>query len=178
MDRGLDSSGNPKKVRAEVFEKPVPMGTEWWYGWSTMIDPAWKDQNNTWYIVQQFHQGGKGSPPIYQRYAGGKLSIRCLAVICGDRNKVLWQANVGKDQWQDFVYQIRWSSKSDGVIRIWRNGTLIVDYKGKTAYDGRSAPYFKFGIYRGGIDQETQIIWHDEYRRGSSRKLVDPRNYR
>ena len=142
-----------------------------------MADPAWKDQNNTWYIVQQFHQHGLGSPPLFQRYAGGKWSIHCLKNICGGNGR-LWEGSVPRDQWQDFIYQIRWSPKNDGLIRVWRNGNLIVDYKGPTAYDHKNAPYFKFGIYRGGIDQETQIMWLDEYRRGGSKAAVDPKNYR
>jgi hypothetical protein len=178
LDRGLDANGEPKKVRAEVMEKPVRNNTTWWYGWSSMIDPAWRDQNNTWYVIQQFHQNKPGgSPPIFQRYAGGKWSIRCLEEICGKDKKVLWQAAMPKDKWVDWVYQIKWSPNSDGMMRVWKDGTLIVDYKGKTCHDARNAPYFKAGVYRGGRDQNTQIIWYDEYRRGNSKSAVDPRNY-
>ena len=93
LDRGFNSDGSPTKVRAEVFEKPVRNGTEWWYGWSSMIDPQWQDQSKTWFIIQQFHQNNMGSPPLYQRYAGGKWSIRCLQVICGG-NGVLWEERI------------------------------------------------------------------------------------
>ncbi len=77
----------------------------------------------------------------------------------------------------DLVYQIKWSPKSDGLIRVWKNGKLVVDHKGRS-HDAKNAPYFKFGIYRGGKDQETQIIWYDEYRRGNSKSAVDPKNHR
>ncbi len=177
LDRGFNSDGSPTKVRAEVFEKPVRNGTEWWYGWSSMIDPQWQDQNKTWFIIQQFHQNNMGSPPLYQRYAGGKWSIRCLQSICGG-NGVLWEERVPRSQWVDFVYQIKWSAGDDGMLRIWKDGKLIVDYRGPNNYESRNAPYFKFGVYRGGTDEETQVIWHDEYRRGTAKNAVNPESYR
>jgi hypothetical protein len=177
LDRGFNEDGTPKKVRAEIFEKPVPNGTEWWYGWSSMIAPEWQDQTNTWYIIQQFHQNNLGSPPLFQRYAGGKWSIHCLKTICGGKG-VLWEERIPKDQWVDFIYQIKWSAGDDGLLRIWKDGKLIVDYRGPNNYDSRNAPYFKFGVYRGGNDEETQVIWHDEYRRGTAKNAVNPESYR
>jgi hypothetical protein len=176
LDRGYAEDGSPKKVRAEVFEKPVSYGSEWWYGWSSMIAPEWRDQENTWYIIQQFHQNNFGSPPIFQRYAGGKWSIRCLKSVCGGTG-LLWEERVPAGQWIDFIYQIKWSAGDDGLLRIWKDGQLIVDYRGPNCYEARNAPYFKFGVYRGGSDTETQIIWHDEYRRGTAKNAVDPRSY-
>jgi hypothetical protein len=176
LDRGTEEDGTPKKVRAEVLESAMKVGSEWWYGWSSMIDAEWADQENTWYIIQQFHQHGLGSPPLFQRYAGGKWSIRCLTGICGG-NGPLWEEKVPKGQWVDFIYNIKWSPDDDGFIRVWKDGEQIVDYRGPTCYEANRGPYHKFGIYRGGKDEMTQIIWHDEYRRGTTKSAVDPRSY-
>jgi hypothetical protein len=176
LDRGVDENGQPKKVRAEAFEKAVKVGSEWWYGWSSMIDPSWRDQNNTWYIIQQFHQHGQGTPPLMQSYSGGVWSIRCLASICGD-DFILWQKAIPKGQWVDWIYQIKWSPGDDGFVRVWMNGELVLDHRGPNAHDAVAGPYFKFGIYRGANDQETQVMWNDEYRRGTSKAAVDPSRY-
>ena len=84
----------------------------------------------------------------------------------GGGNGVLWEERVPKNQWVDWIYQIKWSPGDDGFIRIWKDGVKIVDYRGPTCYDAKRSPYVKLGIYRGGIDEKDQIIWYDEYRAG------------
>jgi hypothetical protein len=50
-----------------------------------------------------------------------------------------------------------------------------VDYEGPIGYDDEQGVWFKWGIYRGHDDHpETVVLYHDEYRRGTSCEAVAP----
>jgi hypothetical protein len=72
------------------------------------------------------------------------------------------------NNWQDFKFNIRFSRKEDGQIKVWMNNKIIVDYKGVTAYPekyGYPFPgnfYFKLGLYRDQMDQ-PMTIYIDDY---------------
>ena len=176
LDRGYDEDGNPKKVRAELGEPSVEMGSTWWYGWSSRIDPDYRAEARTFYMVQQWHLQAK-LPPFGQYYENGIWKIYRNVGSDGRHGVILWQEPVPKGQWVDWVYQVKWTYENDGFLKAYKDGELVVDYRGPTTVEVRKGPWFKFGMYRGAPDLHTQIAWHDEYRRGTTRAAVDPRNY-
>jgi len=52
------------------------------------------------------------------------------------------------DKWTKWVFHIKYSHGDDGVVQVWENGVLQVDYKGPDFYDSEMGPYFKIGIYK------------------------------
>ena len=67
-----------------------------------------------------------------------------------------------------------WSGDRNGVLQIWRDGKLVVDRRGKNLNgDGGGGTFFKLGIYRGYGDPNTQVVLHDDYRRGRTRESVN-----
>ena len=55
-------------------------------------------------------------------------------------------------------YHIKHSEGSNGLFRIWFNGSLIYDYLGKTMYQTNRDGYWKFGMYTQ-IRKETHILF-------------------
>jgi hypothetical protein len=94
----------------------------------------------------------------------------------GQNGIILWQEAIPTGLWVDWVYHVKWSYENDGFLRAYKDGELVVDFSGPTAVETRKGPWFKFGMYRGAVDTGTQVVWNDEYRRGTSRDAVDPRN--
>ncbi len=78
-------------------------------------------------------------------------------------------------QWNDFVYQIRWSYRADGFVNAWLNGKQIISYRGPVGYNDEIGPVFNFGLYRDRSDK-TYVVYFDCYRRGNSFRDVDPAN--
>ena len=52
--------------------------------------------------------------------------------------------------WVDWVIHAKWSPKDDGVLRIWKDGEVVLDSGGANVYGtiGKEyTPYLKTGIY-------------------------------
>jgi hypothetical protein len=184
--RAGDDTGDG--VRAEVKEMYcAPLGHEIWYSFSTFIPPEFPIVE-TPCVITQWHasedageKAAARSPVLAHRYANGALviDIRFSSQRMQRSNdgavRVLYeQKSFPKGIWQDFLYRIRWSYRSDGLVECWLNGKKIIDYKGPVGYNDGEGPYFKFGLYHhGGV--KPFIIYHDEYRRGFSGNAVIPR---
>ena len=62
------------------------------------------------------------------------------------------------DAWNALKYRIKHSERSDGLFRIWLDGSLIYDYVGKTMHQTNKDGYWKFGMYTQ-IRKETHILF-------------------
>jgi hypothetical protein len=155
-----DVSGNK---RAELTDNsyPVPPETNrrWWAFSNYLPSDFGKDQVHE--IVAQWHDRPKTSsvslsPPLsLQIYKGDWIiELRYDSVdVNQDRgsNIKLKTFNLGpwqKDVWNDWVFNYNYSYNNDGYLKIWKNGQLVLDYKGKNYYNGSYDPYFKVGLYR------------------------------
>lgn len=47
----------------------------------------------------------------------------------------------------DWRFDVRWSTGSDGHVRAYKDGLLVVDDKGPNAFNDFVGPYMKFGVY-------------------------------
>jgi len=76
---------------------------------------------------------------------------------------------IGK--WTDVVLEFKSTKKKNGIIRVWINGELKYDYKGRTSDGGRN--YYKFGLYQtwvSRINYTPPMPWID----GTEKKKSDP----
>jgi hypothetical protein len=68
------------------------------------------------------------------------------------------------NEWTDLVFYFKWSLNSDGVTKIWKNGTLILDITGPTLVkDGQG--YMQMGMYT--CINEPRTIYIDNVRIGT-----------
>jgi hypothetical protein len=74
-----------------------------------------------------------------------------------------------KNQWYDFVYNVKWSSGSDGFFYAWVNGVQKLAYRGPTLYAGQGC-YLKLANYHSA--SAASSIIHDRVMRGTSASAV------
>jgi hypothetical protein len=92
--------------------------------------------------------------------------------------------------WTDFVVNVRWAALTshNGFLKVYKNGSLIVNRTGQNCYWHGYRPHFKMGCYKGWsanpIDtKNTWSVWTDEFRMakasdGAAYATVAPRGER
>jgi hypothetical protein len=165
------------------------IGDTRWYGFSISIDPSWrddtKDPNGT--VMAQWHR----VPDPGENFKSPQLDI----VVKGTRWNVInnadphpittespksytrttWDAGqVVPGTWTDWVVYAKWSYQADGVLKVWKDGSLVVDYRGPNTYNDTKREMFKFGIYKAWWNLElpaqrnTLIAYHDSIKIGDA----------
>jgi len=148
-------------------ELRLPAGhfeTETWYRLRTYIPQEWADVQLP-VTVFQWHGvpdkilfEGNRPPPLRLLYLQGQwhiplnwdqaaLSFQKSTILGERRGQILWSGPAELGNWDDWVFKVVWSLGDTGRVIIWKNGALIANYKGPTAYNDLVAPYLKAGIY-------------------------------
>lgn len=77
------------------------------------------------------------------------------------------------NQWSDFVFHMKWSTGSDGLREVWRDGVLVGRYSGPTL--GLNSTFeHRIGLYQGTAVNQTRTMYVDNHRVGTSYAAVDP----
>ena len=163
----IDYYEDNQSVAAELrLDAPAELnhfdiGKEYWYAFSIYL-PSDFEENDRTEIFHQFHnfpdtQLGEewNLNPPFSLFVNKQDWI---VAIHGDSSPVTilseyeateyWNLGpIQPGQWTDFVYNIKWSYGDDGIVKIWRDGHQIVNYKGANTYNDQIGPYMKFGIY-------------------------------
>lgn len=125
-------------------------------------------------VISQWHQGGGKTPALCLRTKNDILYLRVLGV---------WKSlgAITKDTWQAYVIKVRHSSGSTGLVEIWRDGKLILTYKGPNMYrvtGDINNPNWKLGIYKstwnGTSKTKTskRVLYFDDIKMGSERATL------
>ncbi len=149
--------------RTELTDNNYPIPPETnrrWWAFSNYL-PSDFALDNVHEIVAQWHDRPKTSsvslnPPLsLQIYKGNWIiELRYDSVDVnkdGGANVKLKTFNLGpweRGVWNDWVFNYNYSYNNDGYLKIWKNGKLVLDYKGKNYYNGSYDPFFKIGLYR------------------------------
>lgn len=181
----LDRKNSRTSFRTELAMKSIRAkpGVDYWYGFSVFLpndyvaDPIWE-------IVAQWHAVPDKSlgeidvnPPIALHSEKGKWKVSTIwdsrqvttKDYEGSRDYDL--GNYKRGAWTDFVFHIKWSPHSDGLLEVWKDGQNVVSTKGPIGYNDAVGPYFKFGLYKGWRDRSspagvvsTRTLYHDAIR--------------
>ena len=193
FDQKLNADGilTSRSELRERFE--ARLGETYWYRFHTFIPENFPIEDNR-LVIAQWHASDTGreasSLPLAVYYRSGALLIRARS---SDKNtqlkdddttkvKLYTQNDFPRGEWHDFLFQVKWSYKSDGFVKAWMDGQQIADYRGAVGYKDHAGPYFKFGAYRDEEYMSTDaagspikinatdpyVIYHDDYRRGRS----------
>lgn len=76
-------------------------------------------------------------------------------------------------QWYEFAVQAKWTWRSDGFIKVWKDGKLVHEREGSTYADFGSrteGPYFKMGPYTG---RSIALVYGDNYRMGDAAESLE-----
>jgi hypothetical protein len=154
-------------------------GRDQWWAHSTLfpdnfiIPPS--DGSHKFNLFFQFHHtGSSGQPNMvaeimsntngglrFRLYGGGSVNTEQARVRVGP---------IQKNVWYDFVYHIKWSSRSDGIFDAWVNGKKVVTFRGPTLYSGQGC-YLKPSNYHTAMGQDNAVV-HDRIVRGTTPEAV------
>ena len=163
-------------------------GREHWWAHSILfpddyVDPPMSTESTwNWATVFDFHNSSPGAGQ-----ANFQINAMPVTAIASDRPTGLGfqvahgsQARptverfaigpVTRNVWHDFVYHIKWTSKSDGFITAWVNGAKKMDYRGPTLYPGQGC-YLKLANYHTAFGKPSSVI-HGRVIRGTSAAAV------
>jgi hypothetical protein len=135
---------------------------EYWIGFTLQIPADWVYLDDVYTSATPFrayffqiHGGDNlGRPPIIGlRNEGHRMSVN----ICGNNDyssptkECVYRA-VGDvavaGEWEDWVIYDKLSSNPDGVVKVWRNGALVLDESNiRTSFNDSTPHYLKLGTY-------------------------------
>jgi Polysaccharide lyase len=157
-----------------------------WYGWSMWIPKG--ISHDRWTILSQWHyhspghiidslqkiKGAGNSPTRLSLSPEGILKFALFNQV-GSTQKTEKVYELGNNlirysNWNDFVMQVKWTSKTDGFVNLWVNRKNVLHLAGTATYfDNPYGPRFKAGAYKG-VNYKYQgdpfDIYIDEYRHG------------
>lgn len=175
--------------RAELRSNAVPSNSEYWYGFSTYLPPDYvKDRSME--IVTQWHTKpdknlGEDwrSPPLYLKSFNGNWQIArrwdSKQVTKNNTPEGKETVELGAYQtgvWTNWVFHVKWSYRSDGLVEVWKNGKLVMRKTGANTYNDKAGPFQKIGIYKPDWKYRPnkskiakRVIYFDNIRMGSDR---------
>lgn len=151
--------------RAELVKHGVAdIHGQTWAGHSVLLPEGYQKDPN-FEIIFQWHERpdwdrGEGwrSPPVYIVIEDGEWRVRnrwdpkLRTVKNNPRPEGGTESfSIGKVEtgvWTDFVIRTFWSHKSDGILQVWKDGSLVVNKRGPVMYNDIRGPYYKIGIYK------------------------------
>jgi hypothetical protein len=143
---------------------------EWWA--VSVLFPDGYEPTTGLGEVMNFHQDGSGGPPNFNVVA--KPDGLRLDGFYGElKNPGEYKVELGeirRNEWYDFVYHVKWTSKDDGLFVAWLNGSKVLVHRGPTLYAGLSC-YFKLANYHTSSLRPSAIIF-DRLIRGTSADAV------
>jgi Polysaccharide lyase/Bacterial Ig domain len=148
---------------------------DYWIGFSILLPRGWTHSGDG-ELLAQVHgspnngvgtsdvpfeiRAGRGDWQIWTRGAGGKLHTLNSAY-----------EDVGR--WVDWVVHYRPSYNGNGVIRVWKDGALVLNEGARSnTRQSNIGPYWKMGVYAGlwkdrnccNGSPEAKVVYHDALR--------------
>ncbi|MBZ4415801.1 heparin lyase I family protein [Myxococcus sp. RHSTA-1-4] len=154
-DDPINSSGNRNELVKMTRE---PVGSEYYYRWSTMFDSTFPSVR-TWQLFTQWHhEGDSGSPPVEFYVYGEEIRLN----IGGNPGVIVWRTPLVRGQWQDFIFHAKWSpDASVGFVELYLNGQLVLPRRYIATQFPGQLNYLKVGLYRNDTITQTGIVYHD-----------------
>lgn len=148
--------------------------------WSTLIDSGFESPSGKWNNFVQIHAaGGAALSPWELNLAGADADFN-MRLFGGDD----WSSSttpagaveewlplglLSKNQWHDFVVELRFGCTGKGYAKVWLDGKQIADAQNrKIGYCGDPGMYWKQGFYRSAYSKTTRLWFDDTLRWGNS----------
>ena len=177
----MESLIEPGEKRSEVTRGEVAnVGEEYWYGFSIFLPEGYIVNDVSYEILAQWH--GRPDFDIGEDWRNPIMALDVdegtwAVVIRYDSKRNTFESGErvydGQEYfdfgsyetgvWTDWVFHVKWSYESDGLLEIWKNGVKVLYREGPNAFNDAEGPYFKMGIYSGDVPC-TRIVYHDEFR--------------
>jgi len=175
-----------KYVRAEIRQSS-DADQEKWFGFSNylpgdFVTDQLAEKIAQWHEVPDWDLGENWrSPPISFGIENGRYYLQVLWAAAAvntndskDGEKKVDLGPVDKMKWNDWVFHIKFSYKSDGILEIWKNKVKVFSLYGPNSFNDKVYPYFKIGIYKWGWNgwasyspEDKRVLYYDEVRIGN-----------
>ncbi len=192
--RKTDPSPQPndsKRTQMEWNGFAVPMGAVWyamdimpaaWMG----IDPAPEDL----FDLHDRMPGGASSNwtnpfGIWNENGHWTAHITYQTLPIATNSPITKRYDLGvvvPGKFVNWVLHTNYSWRDTGYVQLWKDGVLVIDYKGPCAYNGAMPdPYFKFGIYKWPwasstfqppSSQVTRVFYFDNFKVGNRQNVL------
>lgn len=207
-DIAIPNDAENGKSRVELslkspYADEYPMdGTPVFYGWSVYfpedyyfnhsiehdgfnIVGQWfhrPEPGQSWEEWDNEHGGKRGSPSVSIRYEELEDGTHGLGILTRPNvesiSSVIGEREIQLGEWNDIIFEVKWSMNNDGYIKAWLNGAPFTTTKHYAKNMYTSTPKkLKLGMYRGPNVLSENNIYYDEIRIGGSYEEVDPSNY-
>lgn len=151
--------------RAELMTGGYTTTSEVWYGYSTYFQ-NWNAFSGGEHVVQWHPNNSTGSAELSLQTAANKFDV-VRSINGANSRQTGTLKTIVPNKWYDFVWHIKWSTGSTGLIELWIDGAKYYSYTGKNM--SSSIPYFKFGINRWNMGNSSRILYYDNLRVGSAK---------
>lgn len=172
--RDTDAMNN-NGTRAEV-SFPAATNLNRWYAFAIYfpcLDYGYDTDDD---VITQWHQGGGATPALCIRTRKDSVYLRVMGKTWINLGRI------EKDTWKSYVFHVIHSSTSAGQVQIWKDGQLILNYRGQNMYPVGSTyknPNWKLGIYKSGWNDagttmtNRRVVLYDAIKLGSENATYD-----
>jgi hypothetical protein len=169
----LDNNG----TRAEVVF-PTATNLNRWYSFAAYFPSADFKPDTEDELIGQWKQHERGvSSAISLRIKDDRFRLTVFPSYMAVSQKYDL-GPVTKDKWLSFVFHIKHSTSSDGIIELWLNGQKIINRSGSNMYrlssqDGMTYPEWKVGIYKSAWNGTNttattkRVLYYDDIKLGN-----------
>lgn len=191
-----DRAASKERAELRLADKEIERrhggdGQTLWYGMSLLLPAEHEAPPGAQYpiLVQWHHRPAHVAGPGHRAHVTGPPPLALYLLAEGDRQSLrlvhqespaapprgLGERPVERGRWLDLVFEVRWSTGPDGLVRAWLDGAPLTDgdFRGPTLYNPLGN-YLRFGYYRGKGGTTTDRIYFDQVRIGDSRSAVTP----
>lgn len=174
--------------RSELRLNAVANRSEYWYGFSNYLPSSFVKDRSMEIVAQWNAKPDRNlgedwrSPQLYLKTENGRWKI-----VRRWDSKPLTTNNTPEDKetidlgayqtgvWNKWVFHVKWSYQSDGLVEVWKNGKLVLRKTGPNTYNDKVGPFQKFGIYKPDWKYRphrskiaTRVIYYDNIRMGKA----------
>lgn len=149
-------------IRSEIkWTTEKKLNVERWYAFSILLPRGFVADSSAeilaqWHAVPDFILGETWRvPPISLQVEKGIwfVVIHWASSELNDNKSIsgskrIYIKSVKVDNWEDFIFHIKFSYKSDGLLELWDNNNKVFSYSGPNCYNDKSGIFFKTGIYK------------------------------
>jgi len=160
----------PGETRAEAKIASIPNNSTRIAGFSVYFPADFKPPEH-WSVFAQWWQGRDVSPSIAFELDDTDNSKLAMRIISRAGNKksnrytTHYTGELPRERWIDFTVEFRIDDTGgqNGLLRVYRNGELIVNYSGKLGYtDQLSVTGFRIGLYRSARNMTDARLYFDD----------------
>jgi polysaccharide lyase-like protein len=154
-----NTSKNPNSTSVQLLDTSndvfnMTHDTDYWLGFSTLLPNSWSHSGST-EIVAQLQSTGGSAVPVQIRTGTGDWQVISRGQDTPAKSYKLNSAYDDLGTWVDWVMHYRPSHTSNGLLRLWKNGDLVIDQVGRpTAFNYDAGPFWKMGTWLPWTDRE------------------------